>query len=282
MKRFFKNKWLVMAGVTVVMLVAGGITFRNNSVVNRITNIVTVPFAPVQKFFSMTGGRIQDGIAFFRDVGAVRKENEELKIEIDRLEKENLELKEFRRENTELRQTLNIKDQFADYEPVGANIIAKDAGNWFNVFTIDRGAKDGMEKNFPVVTSKGLVGRIIQVDALSSKVEAIIDKNSVISAWISQKGGHTRVKGDLQLKDSELCIMDRIDNEVDVAVQDDIITSGIGGIYPRGIVIGKVKEVRKASDGLSKYAIIEPAVDFRRLDMVMVLKNKSESSGSGQ
>lgn len=282
MIRLFKSKVFIVSGVTVVMLIIAGVTFRQNSVVNRITNVVTVPFAPVQKVFSLAGVKVQDGINFFRDVGAVRLENEELKAKIDELEKENLALKEFRKENSELREALNIKDQFADYEPLGANIIAKDTGNWFNIFTIDRGAKDGIKKDSPVVTSKGLVGRVIQVDALSSRVEAIIDKNSAASARISQKGDYVRVKGDLELKDTGLCLMDRISPEIDVAVGDDIVTSGIGGIYPRGILIGKVKEIRKSSDELNKYAILQPAVDFKRLDEVIVLKSKNENAGSGQ
>lgn len=282
MIRLFKNKVFIVSGVTVVMLIIAGVTFRQNSVVNRITNVVTVPFAPVQKVFSLAGVKVQDGINFFRDIGAVRLENEELKAKIDELEKENLALKEFRKENSELREALNIKDQFADYEPLGANIIAKDTGNWFNIFTIDRGAKDGIKKDSPVVTSKGLVGRVIQVDALSSRVEAIIDKNSAASARISQKGDYVRVKGDLELKDTGLCLMDRISPEIDVAVGDDIVTSGIGGIYPRGILIGKVKEIRKSSDELNKYAILQPAVDFKRLDEVIVLKSKNENAGSGQ
>lgn len=282
MIRLFKSKVFIVSGVTVAMLIIAGVTFRQNSVVNRITNVVTVPFAPVQKVFSLAGVKVQDGINFFRDIGAVRLENEELKAKIDELEKENLALKEFRKENSELREALNIKDQFADYEPMGANIIAKDTGNWFNIFTIDRGAKDGIKKDSPVVTSKGLVGRVIQVDALSSRVEAIIDKNSAVSARISQKGDYVRVKGDLELKDTGLCLMDRISPEIDVAVGDDIVTSGIGGIYPRGILIGKVKEIRKSSDELNKYAILQPAVDFKRLDEVIVLKSKNENAGSGQ
>lgn len=282
MGHFLKSKWFLLLAVTVVMLVIGGITFRQNSVVNRITNVVTVPFAPVQRAVSLAGVKIQEGISFFRDIGAVRQENTELKARIDRLEKENLELKEYRQENIELRKALNIKDQFSDYEPLGANIIAKEEGNWFTVFTIDRGAKDGINKNSPIVTSKGLVGRVIQVDALSARVEAIIDKNSAVSSRISQKDDYGTVRGDLQLKDLGVCLMDRISPEVDIAVGDDIITSGIGGIYPKGILIGKVKETRKSSDELNKYAIIQPAVDFKRLDEVIVLKNKNESTGSEQ
>lgn len=282
MRRLFINKWSILITITVVMLVIAGVTFKSNSVVNRITNIVSVPLAPVQRLFSAAGVKIQDGIGFFRDIGATKQENIVLKEQIDKLEQENRELKEYREENKELRQALNIKSQFADYESMGANIIAKDLGNWFNIFTVDRGVKDGIEKNSPVITSKGLVGRVTQVDAISSKVESIIDKNSVLYARISQKDDLVRVKGDIQLKDQGLCLMDRISADVEIAVGDDVVTSGIGGIYPRGILIGKVKEIRKSSDELSRYAIIQPAVDFKRLDEVIILKGKNEDIGSEQ
>lgn len=236
---------------------------------------VSIPFAPVQKLISAGTNKIEDAASYFRNVQAVNDENEKLKLQVDNLEKENRELKEFREENKELRKALNIKDQFASFEPLGANIIAKNPGNWFDTFVVDRGAKDGIQKDYPVITSNGLVGRVTQPNSVSSKVEALIDKNTVISARISQKGDLVRVKGDIEYSDLGVCIMDRIPPEADVVVGDIVETSGIGGIYPRGIQIGKVKEIRKANDQINKYAIIEPSVDFRRLGEVIILKNNS-------
>jgi len=257
------------------LLIISGLSLKFDVLPESISKYVSVPFVPVQKLISLGGVKIEDAVSFFRDIEAVRQENEKLKEKIDEIERENRDLKEYRQENIELRQALNIKDQFATYEPLGSNIIGKDMGNWFDTFTIDRGSQDGIGKNFPVVTSKGLIGRIIQSNVDSSKVESIIDKDSVISVRISQKGDLARVRGDIQYSDLGVCILDRIPPEADVAVGDLIETSGIGGIYPRGILIGKVIEVRKANDDLNKYAIVQPAVDFRRLDKVFILKDKA-------
>lgn len=275
MSNFIKSKWFVFGCISLFLLVLIGLSRSFPIFPETVGRYISVPFAPVQKVISMGANKVEDALSFFRNVQDVKNENEDLKLQINNLEKENRELKEFREENKDLRKALNIKDQFASYEPVGANIIAKNSGNWFDTFTIDRGSKDGVARDYPVITSDGLVGRVSQPNSISSKVEALIDKNTVISARISQKGDLVRVRGDIEFRDMGVCIMDRIPPEADIVVGDVVETSGIGGIYPRGIQIGKVKEIRKASDQINKYAIIEPAVDFRRLDEVIVLKNNS-------
>ena len=275
MSNFIRSKWFVFGVISLFLLVLTGLSRSYSIIPEAVGRYVSLPFAPVQKVVSLGANKVDDALSFFRNVQDVKKENEDLKLQVNNLEKENRELKEFRQENKDLRQALNIKDQFASFEPVGANIIAKNSGNWFDTFTIDRGSKDGVAKDYPVITSDGLVGRISQPNSISSKVEALIDKNTVISARISQKGDLVRVRGDIEYKDLGVCIMDRIPPEADVVVGAIVETSGIGGIYPRGIQIGTVKEIRKANDQINKYAIIEPAVDFRRLDEVIVLKNNS-------
>lgn len=274
MSNFIRSKWFLLVSICLFLLVLTGLSKSIPIIPEAVGRYVSIPFAPVEKLVTMGANKIEDATTFFRDIQTVRKENEDLKAQIDSVEKENRELKEFRQENKDLRKALNIKDQFASMEPIGANIIAKDAGNWFDTFIVDRGINDGISNDFPVITSEGLVGRVTQPNSVSSKVEALIDRNTIISARISQKGDLVRVKGDIQYRDMGLCIMDRIPPEADIVAGDIVETSGIGGIYPRGILIGKVKEIRKSNDEINKYAIIEPAVDFRRLDEVIILKKQ--------
>jgi len=254
-----------------------GVSARQDSGINWINNIVSVPLTPVQKAFSFASRRIDAALTFFNDIKAIKQENEELKIKVKELEKERNDLLEYREKIKVLKEALNLKEQFEDYELTGANVIGKDQGNWFNIFKIDRGKKDGIASDYAVVTAtKGLVGRISTVDLTSSKVVSIIDEDSVVSGWISKpQGGPVVVRGDLTLKEKGLCRMDTIPVDVDVAVNDVIETSGLGGIYPKGIIIGKVKEVKKTNSELNRYAIIEPAVDFKRLEEVFVLKHRN-------
>lgn len=282
MLRLFKNKLFWLAAVTVGILIVIGMSASPNSKLHFIARAISVPLSPVQRLFSYIGRGIEDNIRFLMDMKELDGENKRLKERIDQLEWEVKQLNKYREENKELRETLNLKDQFGDYESIGGNIIAKDMGNWFNVFTIDRGSSDGVTVNSPVITSKGLVGVVISVTPFTSKVMTVIDEDSTVSAVVTKSMDVVIVKGDIFFKEYGLCRMDYIDAGTDIAVGDTIETSGLGGIFPRGILVGRVKAVGKTENNLTKYAVIEPAVDFKRLQEVFVLINKEQNAdGTG-
>lgn len=274
MLRIFKSKGFILMLVTVLIFVIMGVSGRQNSYLNKIGNVISVPLAPLQRAISAASGSIEGVLSFFRDIKAIRQENEELKAEIDKLRKETVELEEYRGKIKELKDALNLKDQLSEYDSIGANIIAKDAGNWYKMFTVDRGSRDGIQSRSPIISSKGLVGMIKQSDMFSSKAQSIIDPDSVVSGRLIRTRDTVIVRGDLTLKDKGLCKMNYIPADVDIMVGDVVETSGLGGIYPKGILIGKVLEVRKTGSELSKYAIIEPAVDFKRLEEIIVLRSR--------
>jgi len=271
-----------LLAVTVAILIIMGLSVRKNSKVNSVSNVLTVVLSPFQEFINYIGDRVEGAADYLQNVEALNQENEALKLRISELEKEVKELSDYREKNKELKEALNIKDQFSDVEFLGANIIAKDIGNWFNIFTIDRGITDGITVDSAVITKDGLVGRVISSDLVSSKVITIIDEDSTVSARLSKTRDLVFVKGDLQLKNEGLCRLDNIFPDVDISVGDTIETSGLGGIYPKGIIIGKVKEVRRKSSDLNRYAIIEPAVDFKRLEEVFVLESKDNFDKVGE
>lgn len=286
MLRVFRSKWFIVSFITIILLVVMGVSANKSSKLNWLNNIISVPMKPVQGFFTTVGRKVGDTFLFFKDIEAVRKENDQLKIQVAGLEKENRELSVLKVKNEELRQALNLKEQFGDYSILGANIVAVDPGNWFNIFKIDIGSKDGVKVDAPVVTSaRGLVGRVVSTDLTSSNVQTIIDEESAVSGWIAKAGGgHAIVRGDMALKGKGLCKMDYIPLEVDVEVGDVIETSGLGGVFPKGILIGEVIEVRKTNSELDRYAIIKPAADFKRLEEVYVLKNNqtNETGSAGK
>jgi rod shape-determining protein MreC len=274
--RLFKSSAIILLLATIVLMVIVGMSFSNKDILKSVRNIITVPLSPLQKFFLSTGKNIEHFFSTFKQLRSLKDENEKLKIRINELEKENRELIEYRDKIEELKEALKLKSQFEDYELIGANIIAIDAGNWFNVFTIDVGKKDGIDVDYPVITStRGLVGRILSSDLTSSKVLSIIDEDSVVSCWLSKSGGgHVIVKGDLKLEEEGFCVVQNIPFNIDIAVGDVVETSGLGGIYPKGILVGKVNEIKQAGGELDRYGIIEPEVDFKRLQEVFVLKKK--------
>jgi len=281
--RLFKSKWFIVSLVTIALLVVIGVSANKSSKLNWLSNILSVPLKPVQGFFTSAGREIEDFFAYFQDIDELRKENEALKAEVEELRRQNREYSELKAKNDELRRALNLKAEFADYTITGANIIAVAPGNWFSVFKVDVGEQDGIRADFPVVTgSRGLVGRVLDTDKSTSNIQTIIDEESAVSGWIAKPGGgHAIVKGDLELKQEGLCKLIYIPIEVDIEVGDIVETSGVGGIYPKGIEIGKVIEVRKTNSELGRYAIIQPTADFRRLEEVFILKSeKNDGTGS--
>jgi len=283
--RLFKSKWFIVSLVTIALLVVIGVSANKSSKLNWLSNILSVPLKPVQGFFTSAGREIEDFFAYFQDIDVLREENEALKAEVEELRRQNREYSELKAKNEELRRALNLKAEFADYTITGANIIAVEPGNWFSVFKVDVGEQDGIRADFPVVTgSRGLVGRVVDTDKSTSNIQTIIDEESAVSGWIAKPGGgHAIVKGDLELKEEGLCKLIYIPIEVDIEVGDIVETSGVGGIYPKGIEIGKVIEVRKTNSELGRYAIIQPTADFRRLEEVFILKSeKNDGTGSAE
>ncbi len=274
-----------MALVTIVLLVVIGVTANKSSKLNWLSNILSVPLKPVQGFLSSVGREIEDFFGYFQDIDVLREENEALKSEVEELRRKNREFAELKEKNDELRRALNLKAEFADYTIAGANIIAVEPGNWFSVFKVDVGERDGIHVDFPVVTgSRGLIGRVLDTDISTSNIQTIIDEESAVSGWIAKPGGgHAIVKGDLQLKEEGLCKLVYIPIEIDIEVGDIIETSGVGGIYPKGIEIGTVIEVRKTNSEFDRYAIIQPTADFKRLEEVFILKSeKYDETGSAE
>lgn len=274
MLRLFKNKIFLIVFITIVTLVVIGLSSIQNNKINYLGDIFSTILSPFQRFINYSDKKINDFFAHFEEVGKLREENEILKRTVTELVYENEKLIDLKIKNEELRKALDIKDQYSSMDMVGANIIAKDMGNWFDIFTIDRGTKDGISNDYPIVTSSGLVGRVMQTDLFTSKVISIIDEDSSISARLSKTSDIVVIKGDRKLKDQGLCIMNYIPADVDISAGDRVETSGMGGIYPKGILIGKVKEVRQRTNELDRYAIIEPVVDFKRLEEVFILKPK--------
>ncbi len=270
--KYFKSKALIVIIIILVLIVCIGLSINPQSNVNWIGNLISVPFTSVEKLFSYTGQQIEGGIGLFNDVEKLRAENKALNETIDKLNSERVEYSRLKSENEDLKNVLKMKDQLADTELEGANVIAKDSGNFFNIFLTDKGSTSGISNNMPVVTSKGLVGKVSQAQPFSSKIISIIEDGSAVSAIVSKTGDYVVIKGNLKLSKEGLCRLEYIPSDLDLAQGDIIETSGMGGIYPKGIIIGTVKEVRQGESDLDKYAIVEPAVDLKRLSQVTILK----------
>ncbi len=271
MRRLFGNKVFVIVFVVVFLFILAAFTAGEGSKLSVVRNVLSVPLNPLQKGINSITSGIKDTVQFFQDVRTARAENAELKKRLQEMERELDTVYRLQKENENLKNLLSFKEQF-EQELIASNIISKDSGNWFEIFTIDKGSKDGIAVNDPVINSNGLVGRVSRVDLLSSKVVSIIDTESSVSARLSKSRDQVVLKGDVQLRTQGLCRLDYIPPDVEVAVGDKIETSGMSSLYPKGIIIGEITKIVKNEGQFDYYAIVKPAVDFRRLEEVAVIK----------
>jgi len=249
-----------------------------------VGDTVSAPFAPISSLVGSISAKINRNVKTFGDVGAIFDENIALKSRVDALEHENRELSAYREKLRTYQDALNLKGRFSDYSLIGGNVITRDVGNWFDIFKIDVGSRAGVTTDLPVVTSNmALIGRTISVSVNTSKVITLIDEECVISGWITgNEGGIVVVRGDLTLKEQGNCRIELFSDDLTVKPGDVVETSGIGGIFPRGIEIGTVLTVNQTGNGLMRYAVVKPFADIRRIDEVFILVGYGSEMEAGE
>ncbi|MDR3120015.1 MAG: rod shape-determining protein MreC, partial [Clostridiales bacterium] len=273
MRNIFKSRAFVLLVFTFFCLLLIVMTSNDIGDFEWVGDAVTAPLSPVASLFSAVSSALNKNVRTFGDVEQILADNEELKARVDALEHENRELSAYKDKMREYQDALNLKGRFSEYSLIGGNVITRDVGNWFDVFKIDIGARAGVTGDLPVVSSNmALIGRTISSSVNTSKVITLIDEECVVSGWVmGQEGGAVVVRGDLLLKGQGLCRIDLIPPELDIKPGDVIETSGIGGIFPRGIEIGAVLSVKQTGNGLERYAVVEPFADIRAMNEVFIL-----------
>lgn len=236
-------------------------------------------FIPMQKGIDYIGSSIAVSSADTKTKDELVKENEELRAQVDDLNStiSNMELK--LKELDELQDLYDLDQTYYDYETTGARIIGKGTSNWFNTFTIDKGSKDGIEKNMNVIADGGLVGIVSSVGESYSVVRAIIDDTSNVSATISSTEDNCIVSGSLEsMTNDNLILFSNLDDDEDkVAIGDIIVTSNISDKYLPGLMIGYVSSVSLDENELTKSGTVTPVVDFKHLSDVLVILQQKES-----
>ena len=285
MHDFFRSKgFLIILIIVAVLSIFIAATYRDRAKVSFIEDTVNSVVKPVQSFSVKASNSI---IHFFERVFSstdLDKENEQLRVKLAQYEIIESELETLREENSRLKDLLNYTDITDNYSYITSTVIGKSQGIWFSEFTVNAGRKDGVEENMAVVNSQGLVGRVNSVSANTCKVTAIIDSTSDISAMVERTRDYGFARGILNTDEKETLehIITQMEKErglyylpsgYDLVPGDTIVTSGIGGTFPKGIAIGTVTEVSRSNDDAEeRNAIIEPAVDFLRLEEVMIVK----------
>ncbi len=274
MNLFDRHKKTFFLLLCLVCLALAGIT------ANRLAPTVfekTFGFVltPVQGAVNYVGDWFSARFTAIANTNALINENAELKAEVEALKLDNSRIELLETDNERLSGLLELAEKYKAYETTGARIIGKDPGNWYDVFIIDKGEADGLKQNMVVISDGGLVGRIKECGFNYSQVVSIIDDADAVSAVSPRTGDSGYVKGELSNKG--MCKMELIDISSKIAEGDEITTSRFSSVYPEGISIGRVTSVENASDTSTKTALIEPGVDFKHLDSVLIITSQTEA-----
>ncbi len=242
---------------------------------NFIANYLIVPF---QNGVSAVGSVIKDKTDELAQIKVLLEENERLTNEVNELTIQNTELQQDRYELNNLRELYELDEQYDEYEKTGARIIARDSGNWYHSFIINKGSNDGVETDMNVIAGSGLVGRVTEVGPNWAKVLSIIADNSNVSATLLSTEEHLIVSGDLEMySQGSIRFSQLIDREGSVTNGDKIVTSNISDKYLPGILIGYIESIDVDSNNLTKSGEVTPAVDFGHLDEVLVILDKKQT-----
>lgn len=248
------------------------LTFNTNIFSGPLNTVVGYVIVPFQEGISSVGGWLANRSEELVQIRALLSENEALKAQIDELTIENTTLQQERYELTNLRELYKLDSQYKGYEKVGARIIAKDAGNWFHTFVIDKGEEDGIAIDMNVIAGSGLVGRVVDVGPNWSKVTSIIADSSNVSGKVLATSDHLIVAGDLELYGKGVIRFQQLVDSADKVVEGDkIVTSNISDKYLPNILIGYINTLEVDANNITKSGQLTPAVDFEHLEEVLVI-----------
>ena len=277
------NRYLLL-GLSIFCIIMMLLSSFSDKASRPFKALANVTVIPLQQGINYVGGWLGDMTDNFETMQQLRSENEKLQEQVDSLMTENNYLQEERYELERLQELYQLDSNYAEYEKTAAHVIGSDSGNWFNTFTIDKGSRDGIEVDMNVMAGSGLVGIVVEVGPTWAKVRSIIDDSSNVSGMVLSTSDRCIVSGDLALmSDGQIRFEQMENNENEVAVGDQIVTSYISDKYLQGILIGYVSEVTVDSNNLTRSGYITPAVDFKNIQEVLVITTtKAELTGENE
>ena len=270
----YKNKKGEIIGIVItiiILILLVILTNTENSNLSYIENIANKLVNPIQNGLTYIKNRIYGNSSFFTNINDLQTENEELQTKNNELEETLREFETIKAENQTLKEYLKLTEKYTDYTTIAADVISRDISNYSKTIVINAGTKSGIQENMPVIAAEGLVGYVISATDSTSKVQTIIDSSSNTSSILSSSRDSIVCKGILNDNTNLRAVY--IPTDATVAQGDSVETSGLGGIYPKGIYIGQVSRVVNTSNLNDRYAIVETAVDFNKLETVLVITN---------
>ena len=278
-KKKMTSKKYVFIGVVIliiILLIIFSFTLKEDRKLNPVESFLRDTLSYAEKIVTYPFSYITTKIREYNKLKDVNEENDILETSLDRIDAIETENVELRRQIDALKSELNIDYTLTDYEYLNATVTSRSVGYWYNTITINKGSYNGIKKDMVVINGKGLIGRVIKTSTFTSDVRLITtsETNNKISVHISN--GDNNLYGLINNYDysKNLLEVEGISNTKDVDIGDFVYTSGLGGIFPSGILIGSVSEITTDSYDLAKIIKVKPSADFSNINYVSVLKRK--------
>ncbi|NLD87333.1 MAG: rod shape-determining protein MreC [Clostridiales bacterium] len=272
--RFFKSKFFILFLVLLVIVAGMGIYSRvsagSASPLHDIVNTILTPFRSLFTNAADTAESLRDYVSGYDELKA---ENEDLKAKLREAEAKIHQAEQVLEENRRLREQYNMQERNISYDLVSAEVIGVESGSWGATYTLDRGSRSGINVGDCVITSDGVVGFVTAVGTVWCEMETIISADTKAGAMVSETRDIGVAEGDFSLMREGVLKLSYLPKDNEIAIGNRVETSGLGGVYPKGLILGKVVSLGIEDHGISAYAIIEPAVNLNKLGLVYVIRD---------
>lgn len=280
-KKNLEKKYIVLILIIIIMLILGILSYslKKKEKLNTFETILKDGIVSIENVIFYPFRSLVNSVNDFKLLKDVKKENDILKKEIDKHESIIAENTELKRQLDALKQELNINYTLTDYDYVNATVTSRNINYWYNTITINKGSKDGIKVEMPVINSNGLLGKVINTTNYTSTIRLITtsDTNNKIS--VSIISDNEKLNGVINGYnfDTKTLLVEGISNTKTVRIGDFVYTSGLGGVFPSGILVGTVESITTDSYDLSKIINVKLSANFDDINFVSVLKRKSEN-----
>lgn len=274
MKDFFKSKQFKALLAVLVMLSTFFLrAVYTGGLMPLLSGIGGVIMTPVARVTAAVSGAAEDALSPYFNVNTLREENERLAEENRKLTEQMVDYQNLKTENDQFREFLELKERNQDFVFEPASVVGRSPDDRFGSFIIDVGSYHDIALRDPVITPDGLVGVVTEVSYGYAKVSTLLDISVDIGAVDIRTLDTGVITGTIALAQQGRCKLGFLSRDSGVAVGDTVITSGIGGLLPKGLVIGTVEKIESESSGLSLYGVIRPAAEVKEVKSVVVIKD---------
>lgn len=284
MRFFRRHKTLVIAGIVVIVVLAMGIiSLFASGRVSPLSNLLGGLTRPVQTMMNRLANGAGGFWGYIYEYETLLDENAELHLRLAQAEEEIRQLQKAGEENESLREWLHITEERPEFQFIPADVIQRDISNWGRMLTLDKGEADGVAVDDCVLSAEGyLVGRIRSVGRIWCEVVTVIDTDMTAGAMVDRTALTAVAEGSFELMQKGRLGLVYLPPNVDLIIGDTVLTSGIGGVLPQDVPIGKVIDVRQEKDGMSTTAELEPFVNLERVRTCYIVTDFGGAAPDGE